>query len=154
MAVQFSRSVVSYSLWHHEAQNSRPPCPSPTPGVHPNSCPLSQWCHPTISSSVVPFSSCLWSFSALRVFSSESAFHIRWPKYGSFSFRISPCNEYSGLISFRIDWLDLLAVQGVTKSRTRLSDWTELIPNPVSPNVNILYITTYSTIFINQKSGN
>ena len=57
-SVQFSRSVVSDSLWPHEPQHARPPCPSPTPGVYPNSCPSSQWCHPTISSSVVPFSSC------------------------------------------------------------------------------------------------
>ena len=78
-----------------------------------NSCPLSQWHHPAISSSVVPYSSCLQSLS-IRVFSCESAFLIRWPKYWSFS--ISPSNEYSGLISFRIDWLDLLAVQGTLKS--------------------------------------
>ena len=57
-SVQFSRSVVSHSLWPHELQHTRPPCPSPTPGVHPNSCPSSWWCHPAISSSVVPFSSC------------------------------------------------------------------------------------------------
>ena len=57
-SVQFSRSVVSDSLWPHESQHARPPCPSPTPGVHSNSCPLSQWCHPAISSSVIPFSSC------------------------------------------------------------------------------------------------
>ena len=63
-SVQFSRSVTSDSLWPHELQHSRPPCPSPTPGVHPNPCPLSRWCHPTISSSVVPFSSCLQSFPA------------------------------------------------------------------------------------------
>ena len=61
-SVQFSHSVVSDSLWPHELQHSRPPCPSPTPGVYPNSCPLSRWCHPTISSSVVPFSSCPQSF--------------------------------------------------------------------------------------------
>ena len=61
-SVQFSHSDVSYSLWPHEPQHTRPPCPSPTPGVHPNPCPLSRWCHPTISSSVVPFSSCLQSF--------------------------------------------------------------------------------------------
>ena len=60
----FSCSVVSNSLWPHELQHARPPCPSPTPGAYSNSCPLSQWCHPTISSSVVPFSSCLWSFPA------------------------------------------------------------------------------------------
>ena len=63
-AVQFSRSVVSNSLWPHEPQRARPPCPSPTPRVHPNPCPLSWWCHPTISSSVIPFSSCPQSFPA------------------------------------------------------------------------------------------
>ena len=63
-SAQFSRSVVSDSLWPHEPQHARPPCPSPTPGVHPNPCPLSWWCNPTISSSVVPFSSCPQSFPA------------------------------------------------------------------------------------------
>ena len=62
LSVQFSRSVVSNSLWPHEPQHARPPCPSPTPGVHPNPCPLSWWCHPTTSSSVIPFSSCPQSF--------------------------------------------------------------------------------------------
>ena len=74
------------------------------------------WCHPTISSSVVPFSSCLRSFPALGSFSNESALYIRWPKYWSFSFSISPFNEYSGLISFRMDWLDLLAPRYSQKS--------------------------------------
>ena len=64
LSVQFNRSVMSYSLWPHEPQHARPPCPSPTSIVHPNSCPLSWWCHPTISSSVVPFSSCPQSFPA------------------------------------------------------------------------------------------
>ena len=211
----------------HEPQHTRTPCPSPTPRVHPNPCPSSQWCHPTISSSVIPFASCPQSFPAsgsfemsqlfssdgqsirvsaskifrfftfysfwqylsfswcirtqfssvqllslsvlsnsvipwtaarqaslsitnsqsllklmyielvmpsnhivlchplllpllifpsIRGFSSESAFHIRWKKYWSFSFSISPSNEYSGLISFRIDWLDLLTVQETVKS--------------------------------------
>ena len=81
-----------------------------------NSCPLSWWCHPTISSSVVPFSSHLQSFPALGVFLNESVLHIRWPKYWSFSFKISPSNEYSGLISFRTGWFDLPAVQGTLKS--------------------------------------
>ena len=103
VVVQFSHSVVSDSLWPHEPQYVRPPCPSPTPRVHPNPCPLSQWCHPTISSSVVPFSSCPQSFPT-SVFSNESALHIRWPKYWSFSFNISPSNEHPGLISFRMDW--------------------------------------------------
>ena len=77
-------------------------------------CPLNQWCHPTRSSCVV-FSSCLQTFPALGSFSNESV-HIRWPKYWTFSFNISPSNENSGLISFRMDWLDLLAVQGTLKS--------------------------------------
>ena len=89
--------------------------PSPTPGVHPNPCPLSRWCHPTISSSVIPFS-CPQSFPASRSFPMSQALRIRWPKYWSFSFNISPTNEHPGLISFRMDWLDLLAVQGSLKS--------------------------------------
>ena len=110
-----SRSVVSDSLRPHEPQHTRLPCPSPTPGVHPNPCPLSQWWHPTISSSVVPFSS--WSiFRSTRVFSNESDLRMRWPKYWSFSFSISPSNEHPGLISSRMDWLDLLSVQGTLKS--------------------------------------
>ena len=83
--------------------------------VYPNLCPLSQWYHPTISSSVIPFSSYLQSFTSSGI-SSESALHIKWSKYWSFSVNISPSNEYSGLISFRIDGFDLLAVQGTLKN--------------------------------------
>ena len=173
---------MSNSLRSYEPQHTRPPCPSPTPGVYPNSCPLSGWCHLTISSSVIHFSSCLQSFPtsgsfqmsqffssvqslshvqlsatpwttalqaslsiansrsllkfisielvmpsnhlilchplllpssifpSIRVFSNKSVLLIRWPKYWSFSFSISPSNEYSGLNSFRINWLDLLGV--------------------------------------------
>jgi len=72
--------------------------------------------HPTISSSVVPFSSCTQSFPSIRVFSDESALCMRWPKYWSFSFNIRPSNEHPRLISFRMDWLDLLEVQGTLKS--------------------------------------
>ena len=108
---QFSHSVVSDSLWPHGLQHARLPCPSPSPGACSNLCPLSQGYHPTISSSVVPFSSCLLS-SLTPVFSNESALRIRWPKYWSFSFSISPSNEYPGQISFRMDWFDLLAIQG------------------------------------------
>ena len=111
---QFSHSVVSDSLRPHESQHARPPCPSPNARVYPNPCPLSQWCHPTISSSVVPFSSCPQSLPA-SVFSNESTLHMRWPKYCSFSFSIIPSNGIPGLISFRMDWLDLLAVQGTLK---------------------------------------
>ena len=115
LKIQFSRSVVSDSLWSCGLQHTRCPCPSPTLRVYSNLCPLSQWCHPTISSSVIPFSSCLQSFPASGSFSNESVFHIMWPKYWSFSFNISPSNEYSGLISFRMDWLDVLSVQGTFK---------------------------------------
>ena len=72
--LQFSRSVMSDSLRPHESQHARPPCPSPTPGVHPNPCPLSRWCHPTISSSVIPFSSCLQSFPTSGSFQMSQLF--------------------------------------------------------------------------------
>ena len=109
---------MSDSLQPHGLPHARPPCPSPTPGVYSDSCPLSQWCHPTISSSVVPFSSRLQSFPASGSFQINRVFslRIRWPKYWSFSFNINPSNEYSGLISFRMDWLDLLAVQRTLRS--------------------------------------
>ena len=114
--VQFSSSLVSDSLQPHEPQHARPPCPSPTPGVHPNPCPLIEsvmpsnhliLCHPLLL---------LLIFPRIRVFSNESALRIRWPKYWSFSFSISPSSEHPGLIFFRMDWLDLLSVQGTLKS--------------------------------------
>ena len=112
-SVWFSCSVVSDSLRPHESQHTRPPCPSPPPRVYPNSYLLSRWCHPTISPSVVPFSSRPQSFPASGSFPMS---YIRRPKYWSFSFNISPSKEHPGLISFRIDWLDLLAVQGTLRS--------------------------------------
>ena len=112
-SVQFSCSVVSDSLRPHESQHARPPCPSPTPGVHSDSCPSSQWCHPAISSSVIPFS-CPQSLPASKS-SNESTLRMRWPKYWSFSFSIILSKEIPELISFRMDWLDLLAVQGTLK---------------------------------------
>ena len=109
-------SVVSNSLQPHGMQHARLPCPSLSPGVCPNSWPLSQWCHLTISSSVTHFCSFPQSFPASGFFSNVSVLCIRWPKYWSFSFSINSSNEYAQLISFRIDWLDLLAVQGILKS--------------------------------------
>ena len=106
---------MSDPLQPHGLQHTRLPCPAPTPRVYSNSCPLSQWCHLNISSSVVPFSSCLQSFPASGSISRESVLHIRWPKCWSFSFSTSPSNEHSGLISFRMDWLYLLAVQRTLK---------------------------------------
>ena len=110
-----SHSVMPDSLQPHGLQHTRPPRPLPTPRVYSNSCPLSHWCHLTILSYVNPFS-CLQSFPASGSFQMKAVLPIRWPKYWSFSFNISPSNEYSGLISFRIDWLDLLSVQGTLKS--------------------------------------
>ena len=94
----------------------RLPCPSPIPKACSNACPFSLWCHPNISSSVVPFSSSPQSFPS-SVFSIESVLYIRWSKYWSFNFSKSPLIEYSGLNihSFRMDWLDLLEVQGTLK---------------------------------------
>ena len=115
-SVQFSRSVMSDFLWPHGPQqcqaslsitNSRsPPKPMSIESVMPSNCLI--LCHPLLLLPSI--------FPSIRVFSNESALHIRWPKYWSFSFSISPSNEYFGLISFRIDWLDLLAVQGTLKS--------------------------------------
>ena len=109
-----SSVTQSDSLRPHELQHARLPCPSPTPGVHSDSSPSSQWCHPAISSSVVPFASCPQSLPAVS--SNESILCMRWPKYWRFSFSIIPSKEIPGLISFRMDWLDLLAVQGTLKS--------------------------------------
>ena len=118
-SVRFSCPVESDSLQLHESQHARPPCPLPTPGAYSNSCPLSRWCHPAISSSIIPLSSHLQSFPASGSFPNESVLCIKWPKYWSFNLSISPSNEYSRLISFRIDWLGLLAVQGTLKSPLR-----------------------------------
>ena len=106
---------MSNSLWPHGLQQARPPCPSPTPGVYLNSCPSSQWCHHHLIL-CCPLLLLPSIFPSIRVFSNESVLHIRCPKYWSFTFNINPSNEYSGLISFRMDWWDLLAVQGTLKS--------------------------------------
>ena len=110
-SVQFRRSVVSDSLQPHESQHARLPCPSPTPGVHSNPSVMPSnhliLCHPLLLLPSV--------FPSIRVFSNESALHIRWPKYCSFSFSISPSNEYSGLISFR--WTAWISLQSKGLSR-------------------------------------
>ena len=123
-------AVQSYSLGPHGLQHARLPCPSPSPWACLNSCPLSRWCHPTILSSVIPFC-CLQSFPASGSFLMSDR-RIRWPKYWSFSFSISPSNENSGLISFRIDCFDLLAVQGTLNN---------LFPIPQFKSINSLVLS-------------
>ena len=114
LAMQFQRNCCSFAKWCPTLWDTpRLPCPSPSPWVHSNSCPLSHWCHPTISSSVVLFSSCPQSFQASGSFLISQLFASGSQ---SFSFNISPSYEYSGLIPFRIDWFDLLAVQGTLRS--------------------------------------
>ena len=110
-----SCSIVSDSLGRHRLQHTRLPCLTSSPRACPASRPSSRWCHPAISSSVNP-SPLPSIFSSIRVFPSESVLHFRWSKYWSFSFSINPFNECSGLISFRMDWFDLLAVQMTLKS--------------------------------------
>ena len=116
-SVQFSRSFLSDSLQPYGLQHNRPSCPSSTPGAYSNSGPSIEsvmpsnhliLCRPLLLPPSI--------FPSIRVFSIESVLHIRWPKYCSFSFSMSPSNGYSGLISFRIDWLDLLVVQETLKS--------------------------------------
>ena len=116
VVVQLLSSVQSLCCVRpHEPQHARPPSPSPTPRVYSNSC---HWVGDVIQPSH-PLSSLLFLpsiFPSIRVFSNESALRIRYPKYWSFSFNISPSNELPGLISFRMDWLNLLAVQGTLES--------------------------------------
>ena len=113
-SVQLSCSVVSDFLRPHESLHARPPCPSPTPRVYSDTCPSVMpsshliLCHPLLLLPPVP--------PSIRVFSNESTVRMRWPKDWSISFSISPSNEHPGLIPFRMDWLDLLAVQGTLKS--------------------------------------
>ena len=105
VSVQFSCSVVSDSLRPRGLQHTRPSCPSPTPRVCSNSCSLSWWHHQTIFILCRPLLLLTSIFPSIRAFSNESALHVRWPKCWSFSFSMSPSNEYSGLISVRMDWV-------------------------------------------------
>ena len=109
----FSHQVLSDTLQPHGLQHARPPCPSPSLGVCPSSCPLNPWCHPTILSSVALFSFCLNLSQHQGFFSNELPGHIRLPKCWIFSFSLSPSSEYSGLTYFRIHWFDL---QGTLRS--------------------------------------
>ena len=108
--IQCSSVAQSCLTLCNPMNRSRPPYPSPIPGGHQSSCPLSRWCHPAISTLLLLPS----IFTSMRVFSNGSVLRIRLPKYWSFSFNISTSNEYSGPISFMMDWFDLLAVQGTS----------------------------------------
>ena len=116
--VQFSSVGQSCSTLcdPHESKHARPPYPSSTPRVYSNSCPSSQWCHPTISSSVIPFSSCPQSLPASRSFPVSQLFTWGGQSIGISAFSLRLSSEHPGLISFRMDWLDILAVQGTLTS--------------------------------------
>ena len=144
---QFSRSVLPNCLW---PQHARPPCSSPTPGIYPNPCPLSRWCHPTISSSVVPFSSCPQSFPAPGSFQISQLFASGGQCIGvSASTSVLPMNTQDWSISFRMDWLDLLAVQGTLKSLLlHHSSKASILQHSASFTVQLSnpYMTTGKTI--------
>ena len=154
-SVQFSRSVVSNSLRPRELQHARPPCPSPSPGVHSDSRPSSPWCHPAISSSVGTFSSCPRSLPASESFPMSQLFSWGGQKYWSFSLNISPSNEHTGLVSFRMDWLDLLAVQGTLKSLLQhLSSKASILWHSAFFTVQLShrYMTTGKTIALTRRT--
>ena len=141
-----SRSVMSDSSQPHELQHSRPPCPSPTPGVQQTQCiksvmPSSHFtlCRPLLLQPPIP--------PSIRVFSNESTLHMRWPKYWSFSFSIIPSKEHPGLVSFRMDWLDLLAVQGTCKSLLQ-----HCIKSISSSALNFLHSPTLTSIHDHWKN--
>ena len=147
---QFS-SVAQSCLTLCDPMDCSTPSPSPTPGTYSNSCPSSQCCHPTISSSVVPFSSHLQSFPASGSFPTNQFFSSGGQSMG-FSFSISPSNEYSGLISFRIDWLDLLAVQGTLESLLQHQMWQHMATPNVFPG--IYKFLSLRNIFLYQTGNN
>ena len=130
---------MSDSLCSPGPQHVRLSCPAPCPGARSNSSPLSWWCHPAISPSVFLLLPSI--FPSIRVFSSEFSLSMRWPKYWSFSFSISPSNEYSGLISFEIDWFNL-ATQGTLKSllSTTIQKYHSLV-------LSLLYGPTLTSIY-------
>ena len=145
---QFSHSVMSDSSQLHGLQHARLPCPSPTPRAYSSSSPSSWWSYPTISSCrpiLLPPS----IFPSIRVFFNNFVLCIRWPKYWSFSFSISRSNEHTGLISLRMDWLDLLALQGSLKSLLQHHSskasilWLSIF---LTVQLSNLYITTGKTI--------
>ena len=156
VSVQFSCSVVFDSLRPHESQHARPPCPSPTPGVHSKLTSIKSvmpsshliFCHPLFLLSLIP--------PSIRVFSNESTLRMRWPKYWGFSFSIGPSKENSGLISFRTDWLNLLAGQGTFKSLLQdYSSKASILQRSAFFTVQLShpYMTTGKTIALTRWTG-
>jgi len=143
-------SIMSDSLQPCGLQHARLPCPSLSPRVCSNSGPLNQWCHPTISSSVVSFLLLPSIFPSIRVFSNESPLCIRWPKYWSFSLSINPSNEYSGLID-----LILLLSKGVSRvfSNTRIDQQELMFESINSLALSLLYDPTLTSIYEYWKNG-
>ena len=153
-SVQFSRSIKTYSLQPHRLQHTRLPCPQQTPRACSNSCPLS-WCgHPPITSSVVPFSSCLQSFPRSGSYPRSKFFTSSGQSIGSFSLNISS-NEHSGLISFRIDWFDLLAFQELSRVLQHHSSKASIFQNSALFIVQLShpYMTTGKTIALTRQSS-
>ena len=151
-SVQFSPSVVSNSLTPHGPQHARLLCPSPTPRAYSNSCPLSRWCYLTISSSVSPSSSCPQSFPGSGSFSMSQLFSSGGQSIGVSNFQSF---QYSGLISFRIDWLDLLVVQGTLKSRLQHhSSKVSILRRSAFfiVQLSLLYMTTGKTIALTRQT--
>ena len=146
-SVQFTQLCLT--LRPQGLHHTRLPCLSPTPGVHPNPCPSSRCWHPT--SVILCHSLFLLPsiFPSIRILSNESAFCIRWPKYWSFSFNISPSNEHPGLISFRMDWFDLLAVQG---THSQESSQTPQLKSINSSALRFLYSPTLTSIHDHWKN--
>ena len=144
---QFSRSVMSNSLWPHEPQHTRPPCPSPTPGIHPNPCPLSGWCHPTISSSVVPLSSCPQSFPASGYFQMSQLFTSGVQSIGvSASTSVLPMNtqDWSPL-----GWTGWISLQSKGLSRVFSNTQFKSINSSV---LSFLYSPTLTSIHDHWKN--
>ena len=135
---------MSDSLQPHELQHARAPCPSPTPGVHSNSCPSSRWCHPAISPAVVPFCSCPQSLPASGSFPMSQLFSWGDQSIGVSAFSISPSSEHPGQIFFRMDWLDLLAVQGTRKSLLQHH----------SSKASIFRLSAFFTVQVTLSKGN
>ena len=141
---------MSDSLQHHESQHARPPYPSPTPGVHSDSHPSSQWCHPACRPLLLPPIPL-----SITVFSNEPTLPMRWPKYWSFSFSIIPSKEIPGLI-FRMDWLDLLQ-NGLFGSPCGPRDSQESSPTPQFKSINslvlsFLYSLTFTSVHDHRKN--